>query len=202
LSIYLVCISLEGKTISPDIQSQINQILQHFQESPFRHWDFWLAVVGIIVSAVGLYFSIRAFQEAQLAKQAATAAGRTVKIQTVTIELTEIVQKLDSIRSDISYSDARDLLTETSRRTLRFTAPFTRDKGLSDAITETRESLKQAHTSLSKVRPTDLAKEKEAPFAVYYGVEDTFALISNSVSNLIGLLEREAFDFGDDDGEL
>jgi hypothetical protein len=51
------------------------------------------------------------------------------------------------------------------------------------------------------VRPTDPAKETEAPRAVYFAVEGNFANINNCVADLLGLFERETFDFGDDDAE-
>jgi hypothetical protein len=45
-----------------------------------------------------------ALSEARQAKRAATAAGRTVKLQTIAIELTEIAQKIDRMAPDIRFS--------------------------------------------------------------------------------------------------
>lgn len=182
-----------------DVQSQVNQILQFIQEPFWRRWEFWIPLAELVVGAFGLLFAGLAFKEAKLAKQAATAAGRTVRIQSVAIELTEISQRLDRIHSDIKFSDTRDLLTEVSRRLHRATAPFVEDRKLANAVAATRESLESAHAALIKVRPTDPAKEEEAPHAVYYAIEDAFASISTCVANLVGLLDRETFDFGDRD---
>jgi hypothetical protein len=182
-----------------DVQSQVSQITQLLQEHFWRRWEFWIPFAELAVAAVGLLFAILAFREARLAKQAATAAGRTVRIQSVAIELTEISQRLERIQPDIKFSDARDLLAEISRRLLRATAPFVEDRALSTAVAATRDSLQVAHTSLTKVRPTDPTKEEEAPRAVYYAIEDNFATISNCVAHLIGLFERETFDSGDRD---
>ncbi len=55
------------------------------------HFDFWTAT---IIGLIGVFFSILAYREASKAKRAANAAGRTVKIQTVTIDLNELAQKL------------------------------------------------------------------------------------------------------------
>ena len=189
-----------------DIQNEIGQIVQMLQAPMWRRWEFWVSALGSLVGVAGLVYSILAFREARMAKReaigakkAATAAGRTVRIQSIAIELTEISQRLDRIQSDIKFSDARDLLTEVSRRLHRATAPFFEDKRLSNAVAATRDSLEVAHASLTKVRPTDPSKEEEAPHAVYYAIEDTFATISMSVANLVGLLDRETFDFVDGD---
>jgi len=190
-----------------DVQSQINEITRLLREPFWRHWEFWIPLAELMVGIGGLIYAILAFKEAGeakdeaiKAKQAATAAGRTVKIQSVAIELTEIIQRLDSMDDEIKFTDARDLLTEVSRRLYRATAPFVEDKKLSDAVAATRGALETAHTSLTKVRPTDPTKELEAPYAVYYGIEDTFASVSKSVANLIGLFEGETFDLGDSNG--
>src|SRR4051812_42031977 len=75
-----------------------------------------LESIGIIVGAFGLWFAIKAFKEAREAKKAANEAGKAVKIQSVTIELTELIQRLDKINIEINYSQARDLYSEINRK--------------------------------------------------------------------------------------
>jgi hypothetical protein len=181
----------------PDVQSAVEQALELLRRPFWQHTDFWIAT---ILGIAGVIFSLLAFVEARKAKRAAVSAGRTVKVQTVAIELTEITQKLDRIQPGIRYSEARDLLAEISRRLHRATSPFTEDPKLSGAISPTLEGLQAAQNSLKAVRPTDPAKENEAPRAVYNAIEDSFATINNSVADLLGLLEKETFDFGDEDG--
>jgi|SRR6267378_1333746 len=179
-----------------DTQSVSDQVLELLRQPFWRRYDFW---IGFAIGIAGLVFSILAFIEARKAKTAANAAARTVKSQTVAIELTEIALKLDRIKPDIRFSEARDLLAEISRRFHRATSPFGNDPGLSETIKTNVEALRQVRESLKAVRPTDPAKEGEAPLAVYNAVEEACSQISSSVADLIGLFEREAVDFGDDD---
>jgi len=156
------------ESMSPDIQSALNRILE--LHHPFwKDGSFW---IFLVLGAAGLYFSIRAFVEARGAKRAATEAGRTVKLQTITIELTEIAQKLDRIQPEIPFNEARDLLSEISRRLRRAISPFAKEVELSEAIEAARQALQAAQKSLKAVRPADPTKEAEAPNAVYYAIED------------------------------
>jgi hypothetical protein len=184
--------------MQPDIQSILNR-LNELHPPFWKDFGFWIAVA---VSGAGVYFSVRAFNEAKQAKQAATAAGKTVKLQTVTIELTEVAQKLDRVQPEIQFNEARDLLSEVSRRFRRATSPFASDAELSTAITAGRSALDAAHESLKSVRPNVGTKDEAAPpNTVYYAIEDSFASIANCVADLLGLCEKKTIDFGDDNGE-
>jgi hypothetical protein len=184
----------DGQRMSPDIQSVLNRINE--LHPPFwKDLGFW---ISLAVGIAALVFAILAWVEARQAKRAATAAGRTVKIQTVAIELTDIAQKLDRIQPEILFNEARDLLTEIQRRLRRLMSPFAKDPELSEAIRAVLEAFEAAQTSLNAVRPTDPKKEAEAPNAVYYGIEGDFATISNRIADLTGLFEAQTFDFGDD----
>src|SRR5262245_23235861 len=102
--------------------------------TPFwKQPDFW---IGQLVGLAGLVFSFLGYREAQRAKRAATAAGRTVKLQTVTIELSEISQKLEKIQPEIRFDEARDLLSESSRRLRRAVSPFAKDSTLGPVIAQ------------------------------------------------------------------
>lgn len=181
-----------------DAQPATDRVLELLQQPFWHRVDFWIATV---LGAAGLIFSILAFLEAAKAKRAAIAAGRTVKLQTIAIELTEVSLKLDRIETNIRFSEARDLLAEISRRLHRATSPFANDSKLSGSISATLAALSAAQTSLKAVRPTDPTKEDEAPFATYNAIEDNFATINNCVGDLVGLLEKETFNFGEEDVE-
>jgi hypothetical protein len=71
---------------------------------------FW---ANFVATLVGVLFAWLAFGQARLAKELAAEAGKTVKIQTITIELTEIVQRLDRLEYGLSFSEARDLWRHT-----------------------------------------------------------------------------------------
>jgi hypothetical protein len=170
--------------------------IQKAVEIPFwQHFDFWIA---LILGVAGLYFSILAFIEARKAKHAATEAGKTVKIQTITIELSDILPKLDKLQPEINFNEARDLLNEITRRLRRVVSPFEKDAALCDKISALREALDKTKESLNKVRPTDPTKD-EIPRTVYYAVESDFATINNAVADLLGLFEKKTINFGDED---
>jgi len=187
-----------------DIQATLRQIQQLLEVPFWRHLDFW---IGLIVGLSAVLVSFLAYQQAEAAKEeaiqakhAATEAGRTVKLQTMSIELTEIAQKLDRVQPGIKFNAAKDLFNETSRRLRRVMAPFADNTALRGPIDAVRAALESTQSSLKQVRPSDPGKEGEAPDAVYYAVEDSFAIINNCVADLLGLVEKQAYNFGEDDG--
>jgi hypothetical protein len=91
-------------------QPIVSQILQHLPPQFYADVGSW---ISFLVTVAGLTFSILAWIEAKQARKAATAAGRTVKLQTVTIELSEIGQRLDRVQPGIGFDEARDLLADT-----------------------------------------------------------------------------------------
>jgi hypothetical protein len=188
-----------------DVQSQLEHLRQLLEVPFWKHLDFWIVLVigcaGAFVSFLAWKQAEKATEEAKEAKVAATEAGRTVKLQTMSIELTEVAQKLDRVQPGIKFNSAKDLFNETSRRLRRVMAPFAKHAELSTTIETVRDALQSTQASLKQVRPTDPAKESEAPDAVYYGIEDNFATINNCVADLLGLVEKESYDFGEDDAE-
>ncbi len=173
--------------------TQIAEQLNSFWLSP----SFW---IGTVLSAAGLLFSILAFFEARKARKAAVEAGRTVKGQTVAIELSEMAQRLDAIQPEISYREARDLLSEISRRVRRVISPFADDAQLASAVQTLRASLLSAQDSLKTVRPTDPGAENRAPDAVYFGVENDFSAINNAIADFLGVLEKRMIERGVSNG--
>ncbi|HEY2783020.1 MAG TPA: hypothetical protein VGI90_19735 [Steroidobacteraceae bacterium] len=183
---------------SPIDVNHLNQILQSVTEPFWHRPDFW---IGTALGIAGLVFSVKAFLEAKKAAVAAREAGRTVKIQTTTVDLTEFAQRLSKIQPKIRFVDARDLLDEVNRRLRRAIAPFAGDPQLKDAIGVLKKTLQAASEALAAVRPTDAAKESEAPDSVYNGVEGHFRAISDALADLVGLFEKKGFDFGEIDGQ-
>jgi hypothetical protein len=173
----------------PDLQNAVNQIVEHLP--PFyRDPAFWISQ---IIGVFGLYFAIQAWREAKQAKTAAKEAGRVVKAQSIAIELSEINQKLDQVQPGIRFAEARSLLTDCSRRVHRATSPFLKEPALTESIAAAKQAVETAQNSLKTVRPTDAAKETEAPDAVYYGIEADCSVISSCVADLIGLFEEQNF---------
>lgn len=191
----------------PDMQSQIEQAIARLQQPFWQRGEFWFfAVLGVLalgVGIAGLVYAILAFKEAQLAKiaaenakHAALEAGKTVRVQTVAIELGEVSQKLERLRPKILFADARDLLNEISKRIRRNVSPFAEEPGLKPSIAAVRQALDAAQKSLNDVRPATPENESEAPNAVFNGIEADFALIGNLVADLLGLFEKQTFDSG------
>jgi hypothetical protein len=183
-----------------DLQ-QVLTLLQAVKERvdiPFWYRGDFL--IAIIIGIAGLIYSILAFREARQAKRAATEAGKTVKIQTIIIDLSEISQKLEKLQMDIHFNEARDLLNEITRKLLRISAPFEKDVLLSEKITGLRDALSKAKESLNKVRPTDATKEEVAG-TTYYAMEGSFAAINNYVADVLGLFEKKTINFGDDNAK-
>lgn len=190
-----------------DIQSMLTRVLQAVDTPFWKHWDFWISTViglfGAIISFGAYLQAGRAEQEAKLAKeeaekakQAATEAGMTVKLQTVCIELSEIAQKLDGLYPGIKFVDAKNLFNDTSGHLLRLMAPFAEQANLREQITAIKADIEAARASLKLVRPTDPAKEDEAPNAVYNGIEDNFAAIKFRVAELTGFMEKLTMETG------
>src|SRR5207249_7628151 len=103
---------------------------------------------------------------------------------------------LDRVQPGIRFNEARDFRAGTARRVHRATSPLSKEPKLSEAIEAAKQAVQAAQTSLKSVRPTEAGKEAEVPDAVYYGIEADCSAISNCVADLIGLFEKQAFDFG------
>ena len=156
----------------------------------FGKLDFWLSIG---VSAAGLIYSIRAFKEAKEAKTAAKEAGKTVKIQTITIELSEIIQKLDKLDINIDFHTARDILNEINRKVRRLITPFQKEDDYKEEINNIILILDNSKKNLDQVRPIN-EELKAVPNAVYYAIESDFSSLSGSLSQLVGLFEKRTIE--------
>jgi hypothetical protein len=197
---------MNQSAIQPDVQSQVNHLVDLIQ-APFYHRpDFWiflfLTVAGLTVGAFGLWYSIQAFKEAQQAKVEATQAkaaareaGKSVRVQTAAIEIGEISQKLVRLHPTIRFSEASELLNEVSRKLLRSVAPYLEDPILKTKIASVRPTIEAAQASMQRVLPTP--GEEEVSGSVYTGVQADFAALNNLVAELVGLFEARSFDSGE-----
>lgn len=176
--------SLGDTSLQPtDLQRIVSQIERPF----YQEAEFW---ISLAVGIVGVLFSLLAYFEARKAKEAAAEAGRTVKIQTITIELSEIAQRLDKLDSKLGFSEARDSLNEISRRLRRLIAPFELGDDLKGPCQSLRESLKAARTALDNLVPQDGLIENLLPNSVYFATQGHLAEISGLVAEIMGLFEK------------
>lgn len=153
---------------------------------PFwEEYDFW---IFLVIGLLSLFASIKAFFEAKAAKTAANEAGQTVKIQTITIELSEIIQKLDKLETNIEFSEARDFLSEINRRIKRLTSPFKKEEDYHEVIALIYDTLEITKESLTEVRPLD--NETVVDNSVYFAVEKHFSDLGGLLAELMGYFEK------------
>lgn len=164
-----------------DIMLEIQKLQTPFYET----FDFW---IFLVIGLISLVASIKAFLEARAAKKSADEAGKTVKIQTITIELNELLQKLDKLETNIEFSDARDFYTEINRKIRRLTSPFKKEPEYQEIISSVYETLDATKDSLSEVRPLD--NENIVENAVYFAVEKHFSDLGGQLAELMGYFEK------------
>lgn len=186
---------------TPDVATSADT-LRNILAALYTGWwtrpDFWIAT---IIGVAGLIFSILAFVQARKAATAARAAARSVKIQTVTMELQEVHQMLDAIEPQISYAEARKLLSSVNYRVRRHTTPFINTSEFKETISRLRDGLAAATSALEGVRPSDPETAIKAPNAVYYAIVSSFSQLSGLIADLLGLMESETLDIGEGDAD-
>lgn len=169
---------------------EINQLSELVAPAFYTTWSFW---ISSLLGAAGVVFSVLAYVEARAAKIAAFEAGRTVKIQTITIELSEIAQRLDKLDSALSFPEARDLLNEVSRRLRRLIAPFQGTDDFAAPATSLKAVLDDAKSALETLRPQD-AVDGVPSLSVYFGMQGHFSNISSMVAEIMGLFEKRTIE--------
>ncbi len=152
----------------------------------WEQWDFW---IFLFLSISSLAASIWASIEARKAKKAAREAGKTVRIQTITIELSEVISKLERLDMKIDFATARDLLSETNRRIRRFLGPFESEKEYSESISLIFNNLSEAKSSLLQVKPNDQESDV-VKNSVYYSIENFISGLLGQLAGLQGKFEQ------------
>jgi hypothetical protein len=105
---------------SPDPQT-LEAIRVLVQSHFWKHGDFWIeAPVGL----VGLLFSFLAFKQATRAAEAATKAAKAVKLQSMSVDLAEVSQKLRGLQRNTTFDEAKEIHNDVSCTLQRVMAPF------------------------------------------------------------------------------
>jgi len=151
--------------------------------------------ISLIVGLLGVYLSFKAFKEASEAKKAAKAAGSVVRLQSITIDLTEIIQRLDKLSTELDYSDARDFYNELNRRVRRSISILITDLAYSGKTTEILQTLNNIKSNLDGVRASGTTNQTLlAGINLYYAIEGEFSSLSGQLADLCGLLERKTLE--------
>lgn len=173
----------------------LNNIHEIISTPFYKKVEFW---VPVVISAIGVFFSFKAYKEAKSAKKASIDAGRTVKIQTIVIDIAELIQRISSFNEDLSYAEARNILTDITNRSHRLISPFERDQNYKHKISEIKDALTKAKIALNKVKPSPDGEGEEIKFhSVYYAIETPFSEVSKLLSELTGLFEKSTIELGE-----
>lgn len=160
-----------------------NSLISFYQEP-----SFW---INLFVGLISVFFSLIAYLEAKKAKIAAREAGKVVKIQTITIELTEIIQRLDKLDIDINYQSAWDFCAEINRKVRRILASYRHDSEIESI--EIITCLNNLKSCLEGVKPFsyDSQADDSLKNTVYYAIESELSTLSGKLAELTGLLEQK-----------
>ena len=172
-------------------EADVIKLAEALNEPFYTLPEFW---IGSVIGVISIIFSLMAFLEAREAKKAASEAGRTVKIQTITIELTEIAQRLDKLDFELNFSEARDLLNEVSRRLRRLIAPFQANEDMIDQCEGLKTALDEAKLALEEVRPQHEASQHIPANTIYFATQGHFSNISSLVAEIMGLFEKRTIE--------
>lgn len=171
---------------------EIIKLISKNETVPFYcETSFWISTaIGIL----GLYLSYKAFSEAKEAKKAAKTAGNFVKKQSITIDLTEIIQRLDKLSTDLNYSDTRDFYNELNRRVRRSIATLSTEKDYIDKTKKILDTLNTIKANLESFRQSSSDQSLLAGVNLYNAIEGEFSNLSGKLADLCGLLEQKTLE--------
>ena len=154
----------------------------------YNNWEFWIFIVLGLLSIV---ISIITFREAKKAKEFAHEAGKIVKIHNITIELSEIINKLQNISSGISFSEARSLYNEVNIKIKRYTVSFKLESEYKTNIELINDLLKKISEILDEVKPNENQNENVVKDSIYNAIESHFSHLSGLLAELMGNFENK-----------
>lgn len=171
---------------------KLEQILSNTSQPFYENIGFW---IGIVLSIVGILISWVAYKEAEKAKKAAFKAANFVRIQSITIELTEIIQRLDKINPDLDYSTARDFYNELNRRIRRSISAISHLSEFTEKTKTIIETLSNLKKNLDEVRKTGLEdKSLLEGVNLFLILEGEFSTLSGDLAELSGILENRTIE--------
>ena len=173
-------------------ENQYEDLIKIISKPFYLDLAFW---ISLVIGLIGIYFSFIAYREAKEAKKAAKAAGNFVKIQSITIDLTEIIQRLDKISTELNYSDARDFFSEINRRIRRIISVLSQNVNFKGKTAEILVTLSAIKSNLDGARESNSQDEtKIAGVNIYFAIEGEFSNLSGQLADLSGLLEQRTIE--------
>lgn len=158
----------------------------------YKRPDFW---ISIIIGLLSVLYSFIAYREAKAAKIAAKKAGNTVKIQSITIDLTELIQRLDKLSTKLDYSQARDFYNELNRRVRRSISSLTLNTDYQEKTNCIIKTLITIKTNLDDARQSGSTDPTMLEgINLYYAIEGEFSNLSGQLADLCGLLEQKTIE--------
>lgn len=147
-----------------------------------------------LIGIGGLLLTMAAYREARAAKQAAHRAGQIIKRRTANIELTELLQVLESLDPHrIDFESARNLLNRIHGKVLRLTEPYQADPQLRPYCDALKAALEQAEQALVGVWP-DPGSEFPVGNMVYQAMHGRFAAIRVELARLLGRFDSDSIE--------
>lgn len=175
-----------------EYQALVKLILDSQQPEFYEDITFW---ISLIFGLIGIYLSYIAYKQASEANTAARAAGTVVKLQSITIELTEIMQRMDKLSTELDYSDARDFYNELNRKVRRCISVLNIDPNYSNKTKEIIQTLVNIKNNLEQVRQTGSTDQTLlAGIDLYYAIEGEFTSLSGQLADLCGTLENKTLE--------
>lgn len=176
--------------MNEQIIKKLNEITLKIDKPFYYDFGFW---IGLIIGLLGIFISWIAYKEAEKAKEAAFKAGNIVRLQSITIELTEIIQRLDKINTDLDYSTARDFFNELSRKIRRSISVISTSPEYSNKTNEIIAILNTIKNNLDDVRKNVMVdKSLLQGIDLYFTIEGDLSDLSGNLAELCGMLEQKA----------
>lgn len=174
------------------MEDTINELqIQFWQE-----WDFWinliLAVVGIVLGAFSIHYSVKSFKEAKDAKDAAQKAGKTVRKQDIIVVLTELLNECQ-IPESIQFFEATSRHRMIHRRINHIKGLYSSDfddtqKGFFANIEASLETIK---STLGLFNPTITPDtDNMTPELLFMHLDPIMTDISGHIEALKGTLQE------------
>ncbi|MBN8691856.1 MAG: hypothetical protein J0L69_01605 [Bacteroidetes bacterium] len=172
-----------------DTVTVINEISKPY----YMDASFWISnIVSAAFGTVGIIFSILSFREAKKAKDEASKAGNTVKIQSIIIDIMAISQQCQ-INLNADFESASKTLNDISSRVRNILSVsnsilLSENADLKNKFETNLSNIRASINSINPLQTPDIANVGNITF---YTLEPHFAAIKDNLGDLKGILESK-----------